>query len=123
MKASQVAALRAEMLAAQGGRCVLCMDPIGSTETAVLDHDHATGHVRGVLHAGCNSMLGHIENNRPRYLLKGARLGRMLRAAFEYIHADYTDKPLHHTHKSPDEKRLITNMRARKKRAATKANT
>ncbi len=120
LKASEVAGLRSEWLAKQGGRCALCMDIIGPTEQAVLDHDHATGHVRGVLHAGCNAMLGHIENNRPRYLLKGARLGRMLRAAFDYIHGEYSGNPLHHTHRTVEEKRLLVNKRARLKRAKAK---
>lgn len=66
-------------------------------------------------------MLGHIENNRPRHGLLGARLGRMLRAVAEYIHASYDDKPLHPTHRTADEKRVLTNKRARVARAKKKA--
>jgi len=34
----------------------------------VLDHDHDTQAVRGVLHRQSNAMLGKIENNFKRYI-------------------------------------------------------
>lgn len=120
LKSSEVAGYRKSKLASQDGRCMLCGDTIAAGED-VLDHDHKTGHVRATLHSGCNAMLGHIENNRPRYRLIGARLGRMLRAAFEYIHKDYSEQPLHPTHKTADEKKALTNKRARDARAKKKA--
>lgn len=116
LKSSEVSSYRATKLAEQGGRCALCGDLIEAGQ-AVLDHDHRTGYVRGVLHKGCNSMLGHIENNRPRYSMLGARLMRWCVNVFKYIHTDYSDQPLHPTHKSEDEKRLLRNKRARKARA------
>lgn len=121
LKSSEVSSYRETKLAEQGGRCSLCGDVIEDGK-AVLDHDHKTGHVRGVLHSGCNSMLGHIENNRPRYSLLGARLLRWCAAVFKYIHTDYSDQPLHPTHRTEDEKRLLKNKRARKARAL-KAST
>ncbi len=33
----------------------------------MLDHDHSTGFVRGVLDRGCNSLLGKVENNYRRF--------------------------------------------------------
>ncbi len=54
------------LLEAQGGTCALCDKP----ETArhretvfslAVDHDHATGEVRGLLCARCNRVLGQIE--------------------------------------------------------------
>lgn len=117
LKASEVAGYRAQMMVAQAGHCRLCGERIEGSEQPVLDHDHKTGHVRGVLHRGCNAMLGHIENNRPRHALNGGRLRRFLLAVFEYIHADHTDKPLHPTHKTADEKRILKNKRARAARA------
>lgn len=116
LKASEVPAFRATALEQQGGRCLLCGECIESSE-AVLDHDHKSGHVRGVLHSGCNAMLGHVENNRPRYKLTGARLRRWMNAAFDYIHKDYSHLPLHHTQRTDDEKRLLKNKRARVARA------
>lgn len=117
---SQVSAQRAQMLANQGGNCALCCTAIAPGED-VLDHCHTTGHVRAVLHRGCNSMLGVIENNRPRYMLKGARLFHMLSRVEAYLTADFTANPLHPTHRTEEEKRKLVNLRARKARAAKKA--
>ena len=43
----------------QGGRCVLC----GATEKLVLDHNHETGKLRGLLCGHCNSMIGFARDN------------------------------------------------------------
>lgn len=58
------------MHAAQGGRCAVC----GGRESVIsrngrpfllaVDHDHATGVVRGLLCSGCNRVVGHVES-RP----------------------------------------------------------
>jgi hypothetical protein len=117
---SELSKYRAQVLADQGGRCQLCGEIIPAGE-AVFDHDHKTGHCRAVLHRGCNAMLGHIENNRPRHSLMGGRLDRMLKAVFTYIHANYSDRPLYPTFRNEDEKRELKNMRARKARAKKKA--
>lgn len=119
LKASEVAAQRAMMLAEQEGHCMLCCERIAEGED-VLDHCHTTGHVRAVLHRGCNVMLGHIENNRARHMMKGGRLFRFLRGVENYINADHRHKPIHPTHKTEDEKRALRNKRARKARAAKK---
>ena len=111
--------VRRKMLAEQGGLCLLCGEKIteGQGTTAVLDHDHADGHIRGVLHRGCNAMLGHLENNRPRHQLTDpAKFRRYLLAVADYIEADYSHQPLHSTHKSDAEKKAATAERARKKR-------
>lgn len=116
----EIAAVRADMLIRQKGKCALCGDPIPSSE-AVLDHCHRTGHIRGVLHRGCNAALGHIENNAPRYKLTNvSRLTRWLRAIPAYIHGDYGHQPLHPTYRTEEEKRLRRNAKARKARAAKK---
>ncbi len=122
LKASEVASYRATALEEQGGHCMLCCDRIAPGED-VLDHDHKTGHVRGVLHRGCNAMLGHIENNRARHMLKDARLFRFLRGVERYIQADHTQRPLHHTHRTAEEKVVRTKKLAAKRRAAKKAAT
>ena len=44
--------------AAQDNRCPLCLREI----RLVVDHCHAKGHVRGLLCAHCNYMLGFLEN-------------------------------------------------------------
>jgi len=119
LTASQVSVQRVKMLEAQSGRCMLCCDHV--TDDPVLDHCHKTGRVRGVLHRGCNAMLGHIENNTARNNLRGSRLFTMLARIEAYLTADYSTNPLHHTHRTPEELRLRRNTRARKARATKKA--
>lgn len=62
-----------EMLAAQGGCCAICKDsqPGGPHKTHfMIDHDHGTGEVRGLLCSRCNTGLGQFRDN-PK-LLKAA---------------------------------------------------
>jgi len=66
------AAVYFEMLDAQGGCCAICRsDAKTINQTLAVDHDHATGAVRGLLCAGCNRMLG-CATDRPDVLLAGA---------------------------------------------------
>lgn len=64
-----------ELKQAQGGCCAIC----GSHESdlsheafvhspLVIDHDHDTGEVRGLLCPSCNVILGHAKDN-PQILL------------------------------------------------------
>ena len=124
LKTTEVAAYRAKLYEQQQGKCALCGFPMAKTE-AVLDHDHTTGVCRAVLHRGCNAMLGHIENNAPRnHLTDPVKMARFLGAITSYK-ACYSphlvsDLPLHPTHKTEDEKRLLRNKRARVARAKAK---
>jgi hypothetical protein len=73
-----------EMVAAQGGRCAICNKlPKGTSHTSrrlAVDHDHATGTVRGLLCSPCNTTIGMIEDSpglldrMRRYLGKHAQL-------------------------------------------------
>lgn len=51
------------LLDSQNGRCAICLNtmPKGS---AVVDHCHDTGLVRGLLCGGCNSGIGHLQDGR-----------------------------------------------------------
>ena len=48
------------LLAAQGGVCAICGKRPGRVRLGV-DHDHATGKVRGLLCVRCNKALGPFE--------------------------------------------------------------
>lgn len=116
---SAVATVRAELLAKQGGRCALCLRTI-RLGSDVLDHDHHTGAIRGVLHNGCNSLLGKIENNHKRYGIEDLSAFLMGTPTYILRHRENRTGLLHPTFKTANEKRLARNTKARKKRAATK---
>ena len=42
----------------QEGRCAICYSELAQGKTTVVDHDHATGRVRGFLCQRCNAVLG-----------------------------------------------------------------
>ena len=67
---------RDQMIADQGGRCLCCGTLFGllKANRPHVDHDHATGRVRGVLCVGCNTMLG-----------KAADSAKLLRKAAKYL--------------------------------------
>lgn len=50
------------LYAAQDGRCAICRRATGKTRRLSVDHDHATGKVRGLLCRPCNQMLGHARD-------------------------------------------------------------
>lgn len=56
------------MLAAQNGLCAICPNPPVSGQgrrygTGAVDHDHATGRVRGILCDRCNTLLGQVDDD------------------------------------------------------------
>jgi hypothetical protein len=60
-----------EMVADQEGRCLICSEP---TDKLVVDHDHKTNEVRGLLCSACNTGLGHFKDSTDR-----------LRSAIDYL--------------------------------------
>ena len=58
------------MYAAQNGRCAICREP--EQKRMHVDHDHATGAVRGLLCQACNYLLGFARDDPDR--LTQARL-------------------------------------------------
>ena len=53
-----------EMLRAQHGRCAICKCYFRKGFRPVVDHDHTSGLVRGVLCANCNTAIGFLDD-RP----------------------------------------------------------
>ena len=66
-----------EMVQEQNGCCAACDK---STDNLVVDHDHSTGKVRGLLCSNCNLALGHFQDDVERiqnainYLERHARI-------------------------------------------------
>jgi hypothetical protein len=101
LKHSEIAQVRTDLLAEQQGRCALCGQEIEPGK-AVLDHDHRSGQIRGVLHRGCNALEGMITNSLPRNLITPARLAAIFQ---NWTHYHENPKPmLHPTHKLPGTK-------------------
>ncbi|WP_424923390.1 endonuclease VII domain-containing protein [Actinocrispum wychmicini] len=48
----------------QGGRCAICQRATGRGKRLAVDHNHATGEVRGLLCKPCNrDVLGHLRDD------------------------------------------------------------
>ena len=119
LNARQLKEWREATWLAQDKRCAITGYTISLAE-AVADHDHSTGHLRGVLHRGANSLLGKIENNYRRYGVSLPMLRAMAPAVAAYIEKDYSSNVFYPTHRTEDEKRELRNKRARETRAKKK---
>jgi len=54
------------LLAAQGGKCAICLKPPLAGKTLNVDHCHDSGKVRGLLCRPCNTGLGSFKDNAGR---------------------------------------------------------
>lgn len=81
----------------QDGTCVLCGLPLDSWQKANADHSHYSGHMRGLLHPLCNSILeGKVAGLMYRAGLKGkADFPTVLRNLADYWDQDYSAEPIH----------------------------
>lgn len=101
LKYKDIAPYRAQQLLTQNNCCALCGEIV--VDDAVLDHCHKTGLLRKVLHRGCNSLLGKIENNMPRSKITMDRLEVFAGRLIEYITTQHTDR-IHPTYKTKEER-------------------
>jgi hypothetical protein len=51
------------MVEQQGGGCAICHKPLKLDRDTVIDHDHATGRIRGVLCRKCNIGIGQLRDD------------------------------------------------------------
>lgn len=118
IKQSQVAAIRAELVERQGGRCAICKGKFTAKQPRdpVLDHNHTTGAVRGVPCRACNSLLGPIENNAARFGVLDIEAFASGVPAYLRMHRVNVTGLLHHLHRTPEEKK---ERAAKKRKAAT----
>lgn len=54
---------------AQAGVCAICQRARGARRRLSVDHNHATGEVRGLLCSPCNQLLGHARDD-PEFFLR-----------------------------------------------------
>ena len=116
IKNLDIPVLRENLARKQNGKCWLCQTDL-LLVTACLDHDHETGLIRGVLCVNCNGIEGKI-HNLARRAKRGGTKGDFLKQVLAYWHAFATTPrtEIHPTHKTPDEKRLRRNKKAKEKR-------
>lgn len=109
----------------QGNTCPLCNKHIDLKVKGegVIDHDHDTGEIRGVLHRSCNAAEGKISNAAARWGAKSASYADVI-AYLERV-VQYLKQPgagiIYPMHKTVDEKKDARNLAAKKKRAEAKA--
>jgi hypothetical protein len=119
LKAKDVKTVRKALLEKQGFFCAICKLPC-TEEQAVLDHDHTHGHVRAVLHRGCNAAEGKVMNTLRRYGIKAPE--EFLRGLLAYhdLHSTNQSGYIHPAHRTEDEKKELAKKRARRRRTAIK---
>ena len=69
-----------EMLDAQNGGCAICGEKPPRLASMHVDHDHAHGHLRGLLCSTCNQGLGQFRDD-PAVLLRAIVYLRQRRSA------------------------------------------
>lgn len=58
-----------ELMNAQAGRCAICKQEFADKPRSInVDHDHKSGHVRGLLCGKCNLALGHFGDSEVTLL-------------------------------------------------------
>lgn len=109
----------------QNGNCPLCGKEIDLSikGEGVIDHDHDTGEIRGVLHRSCNAAEGKISNAAARWGAKSAAYDAIiayLERVVLYLRAPGAGV-IYPMHKTADEKKDARNAKAREARALAKA--
>ena len=128
IKAGDIKKIRADLLTKQDWVCPLCLRNLRHIlpRQRCVDHDHSltgpsAGAIRGVLCSNCNGNDGRI---RRRVICSKGSLTEIqwLENLLNYWkkHATNQTGLIHHTWKTPDERRLITNRKARARRRVVK---
>lgn len=112
LKYTEIKTHRQLLLERQDYKCCLCGEQIN--DDAVLDHCHKTGKIRSVLHRGCNSMLGKIENNMPRNKITIERLETLAGNLVKYLKQEYEDI-VHPTYLTKEERKMKAYKKKKKK--------
>lgn len=110
-----------KQLKKQGGLCPLCNKEIDISKDreGVIDHDHATGECRGVLHRSCNAAEGKV---RHAVVCWGTKTSDS-KAVAEFLSnlANYLMQPglgiIYAQHQTPEEKKAAAAARRKRKLA------
>lgn len=105
----------------QGGVCAICKKPIDMRipREGVVDHDHNTGEVRGVLHRGCNGAEGKVANSVGRWAgttMDYAAIIPWLENLVAYLKSPGTGY-MYPTHKTPEQKKAEAKFKRTKSTA------
>lgn len=61
------------LLEKQDGKCLICEATVSYMgHRLAVDHDHADGHIRGLLCKACNAGLGHFQDD-PERIMRAAQ--------------------------------------------------
>ena len=112
LKYNEVKEQRELLLKQQNGLCLLCQQAI-EAGSAVLDHCHATGQIRAVLHRGCNALLGKVENSLAINRISPSMLAAICSNLVNYV--GNLQPLLHPTHKTPEERKQRAKVRAKRR--------
>lgn len=119
---SQMRTWALRKLAEQGGVCPLCGQPIDTSIKGelVIDHDHDTGEIRGVLHRSCNAAEGKVANAAGRWGAKSMKYSAIVPWLERLL--VYLKQPgcglVYPTHKTEDELKAAQLEKRRKARRA-----
>ena len=112
----------------QGGNCGICGKPIdftvmGRTSDYVVDHDHDTGEIRGVLHRSCNAAEGKVANAAGRWGAKSTKYTDILvflKQLVNYLEQDGVGV-MYPDHKTPEQRKEAARLKRNKQEAERRA--
>ncbi|QOC54266.1 recombination endonuclease VII [Aeromonas phage Atoyac10] len=129
---AQMTAYKLKWIRAPGAKCPLCTKPFAGMESknVVVDHDHDSGLIRGLLCRGCNGAEGKVANAAGRWAGLGMNYERIvpwLEQLVAYLKSTPTDfiYPTHLTEEEKkkaagDKRRLEAQKKAKARAAAIK---
>lgn len=115
----------------QDMRCPICGDEIsltvmGNKSDYVVDHDHNTGEIRGILHRSCNAAEGKVRNAIQSWGKQGNNQQAIIRWATNLVGywnewEENSSGLIYPSHKTPEEKAQAAKVKARSAAAKRKA--
>lgn len=125
---AQLRPMALSILQKQGGVCPVCGLEIstqvkGARSDYVVDHDHETGEIRGVLHRSCNAAEGKVANAAGRWGAKSMAYTAIipwLQGLLRYYEQP-GHKMIYPGHRTADERALITKQKRNQAAALRKA--